>query len=423
VLSFLPAIALLAAAASAAQPASLTADLDGDGKPETATARVQGKSVRVEISDAKGKRRAAAEAPAPAAPAERVAVALSGGELGSTGVLLEVSASTAAARCHSVFRYRDGSLTRLPMRQGSRTLPDCGPDEGWTVRWERPVENAPSVLVRERTRPAAEGPLHQREVFAFTGFALDLDEARSSAELGSLAIPAWNEAVLNTKSALEVLMSRYDFTKYRSAPRLTIETDRERGVFALHFKDKEDELAAPIVASGPGPEPGEIALSFRAGEKPASVRVRVKDRVVTEVIVSGLAPRWDAVYSPANRFTGGQIEIFARAEDEVASDMLVGLWTSERGEQFAVNLAPGALGVVEMRKAQLEVLLDAVPSGSDVLLVPRDGSRPAWALALRGGNGLARLPVRCEGDRGAWNCDPAGPPEVFHRVGGRVNAR
>lgn len=421
-LSLFPAIAILAAAASR-PPVSLTADFDGNGQTQTATAHLSGKTVRVEIADAKGKRRAAADAPAPADPSGPVAVALSGGPLGTPGVLLEVSASTTGEQCHSVFRFKGDSLSRLPLQQGSRKLPDCGPEEGWTVRWERQAESAPSVLVRERTRETPAGPHHEREVFAFTGFALDLDAARSSSTVGSVEIPSWSEGVLYTRGALDILQSRYDLSKFRSAPRLWIEADRPRGVFALHFTDKTGELVAPVAATGPGGEAGEVRLSVSNGGMTTALRTVVQNGVVTKIIVSGLSPRWDAVYGPANRFAGGRIEIFARAEDEVASDVLVGLWASERGEQLAMNLVPGVLGAVEMRGAQLDVLLDPVPSGSDVLLAPRDGSSPAWALALRGGNGLGRLPVRCSGQRGAWSCEPAGPAEAFHRVGGRMNAR
>jgi hypothetical protein len=414
---------IVALAAAAAEPATLTADLDGDGQAETATARLSRRTIHVEIDDAGGRRLASADAASPGAAAGPAALSLSIGPLGSSGALLEVAAAAAGGECHSVFRFRGGTLSRLPLREGSRERSDCGPAEGWTVRWERPSQEAPSVLVRERTLESPTGAHREREVFAFTGFALELDPARSSAEIGGVSIPAWSERVLYTRMALEILKSRYDLSKFRSAPRLVIEANRARGVFAFHFSDKTGELVAPVTAFGPGAEAGTFKLSVRDGDKTAGVRAVVRDRVVTEVIVSGLSPRWDAVYLPANKFTGGELEIFARAEDEVASDMLVGLWTSERGEQMAVNLVPGVLGVIQVRQAELEVLLDPVPSGSDVLLVPRNGSAPTWALALRGGNGLARLPVRCSGDRGAWKCESAGPAVVFHRVGGRMNAR
>jgi hypothetical protein len=422
VLALFSVILALAAAAPAA-PVSLSADFDGDGRVETATARPLGKAIRVEIADARGKRLASADAVAPAGTLDPASVTLTGGPLGSPGVLLAVSSTAGSEQCHSVFRFKDRALTRLPMKQGGRQLPDCAPAEGWTVEWERPAEDAPSVVVRQRTRETPQGPHQEREVYAFTGFALELDPARSSARIGSVVIPTWIPATLYTRDALEILKSRFDLTKFRAAPRLTIETDPGKGVFAFHFKDKAGELVVPVTEAGRGAERNELLLSIRAGDKTAGVRLTVRDRIVTEVTVTGLGSRWDTPYSPANRLTGAAVETFARAEDEIALDMLPGLWSSEKGEQFAMNVVPGILGVVEMRKAQLEVLLDPVPRGADVLLLPRDGSAPGVALSLRGGNGIARLPVRCARDGSAWSCDPTGPAELFHRVGGRMNVR
>jgi hypothetical protein len=422
VLPLFSAILALAAAASAT-PVSLSADFDGDGRVETATARPLRKAIRVEIADARGTRLASADAAAPAGKLDPASVTLTDGPIGSPGALLAVSSTAGGEQCHSVFRFKDRALTRLPLQQGGRQLPDCAPAEGWTFEWERPAEDAPSVLVRQRTRETPQGPHQEREVYAFTGFALELDLARSSARIGRVVIPTWSPAILYTRDALDILKSRFDLTKFRAAPRLTIETDPGKGVFAFHFKDNAGELVAHVTEAGRGAEKNELLLSIRAGDKMSGVRLLVRDRIVTEVGVSGLGSRWDAMYSPANRLTGAAVETFARAEDEIASDMLPGLWTSEKGEQLAVNQVPGVLGVVEMRKAQLEVLLDPVPRGADVLLLPRDGSAPAWALVLRGGNGIARLPVHCARDGGAWNCDPTGPAELFHRVGGRMNVR
>ena len=152
------------------------------------------------------------------------------------------------------------------------------------------------------------------------------------------------------------------------------------------------------------------------------VRATVGNRILTEVRVTGLSRRWDALYLPASRFTGAALEVFGRAEEEVTSGDLIGLWSSDRGEKLALNSIPGVLGALDMRNSQLDVSLDPVPAGSDVLLLPRDGSAPVWAFTLRGPNGLARMPVRCTGRAGAWSCEAAGLAETFHRVGGRVNA-
>jgi hypothetical protein len=89
-----------------------------------------------------------------------------------------------------------------------------------------------------------------------------------------------------------------------------------------------------------------------------------------------------------------------------------------------MNLVPGVLGAIDMRRSQLDVSLDPVPPGTDVLLLPRDRTAPAWALVLKGANGIGRVPVRCGNQAaGSWRCETAGPAEAFHRVGGRMNAR
>src|SRR5262249_26443087 len=157
-------------------------------------------------------------------------------------------------------RFKDRALTRLPLQQAGRQLPDCAPAEGWTLQWERPAEDAPSIVVRQRTRETPQGPHEEREVYAFTGFALELDPARSSARIGRVVIPTWSPATLYTRDALEVLKSRFDLTRFRAAPRLTIETDPPKGVFAFHFKDNSGELVAPVTEAGRGSETNELRL-------------------------------------------------------------------------------------------------------------------------------------------------------------------
>ncbi len=420
---FVAAFVFAAEASPPPAPASaeLTADFDGDGRTETATVRAQGKSARLEIADAKGKRLAAADAPVPGGAS---ALLLTGGALGSPGVLIEVIAAGPNEECLSFWRFRDGALTRLAARNGKQDLPDCSQPDGWTASWERTAEDAPAVWVRERTRQTPRGAHREREVYVFSGFTLDLDLARSSAEIAGVPIPAWNEGILYTPAAIDTLSSRFDLTRFRSAPRLAIRTDRNKGLFALVFEDHAGRLEAPVTHAARGGESNEAALTLQTEAGKASARVTVRGSIVTEAVVSGISPRWDGGYQPASRFTGGALEIYARAEDEVASNAVVGLWASDHGEQLALNLVPGMLGFLEMRKAQVEVSLDPVPAGTDVLLLPRDGTAPAWGLLLKGGNSFDRVPVRCSGrNAGSWSCEKAGPAETFHRVGGRMNAR
>ena len=416
------AVALAAEASSPVPaPAALTADLDGTGRALTAKVSARGKTARLEIADAKGKRLAAVDAPAPGGVS---AIRLGSGALGSPGTLMEVVAVGPDEECRSFWRFREGALVRLPARHGNQNLPDCARPDGWTAGWEKKAGDAPAVWVRERTRETPRGTHREREVYAFSGFSLDLDPVRSSGEIAGVAIPAWNDAILYTPSALDNLSSRFDFTRFRTAPRLTIRADRAQGLFALEFTDHAGRLEAAVIATAPGIDLNEIDLTLRAETGKASARVIRRGAIVTEARVAGVSSRWDGGYEPASRFTGAAREIYARAEDELASNALVGLWASERGEQLAMNLVPGVLGVIEMRRSQLDVSLDPVPAGTDVLLLPRDGAAPAWALVLKGANGIGRVPVRC-GSRnaGSWSCETAGPAEAFHRVGGRMNAR
>jgi hypothetical protein len=423
VLALFVVVAALAAEISSPvpAPAALTADFDGTGRALTAKVSARGKTARLEITGAKGKLLSAVDAPAPGSGS---AVRLSGGSLGSPGTLIEVVAAGPREQCRSFWRFREGKLVRLPARRSNQDLPDCARPEGWTARWEKKAADAPAVWVRERTRKTPHGTHQEREVYAFSGFALDFDSARSSGEIGGVSIPVWNDAILYTPSALDILSSRFDLERFRAAPRLRIRADRAQGLFALEFTDHAGRLETAVTATAPGLEPNEIDLTLRTETGKASARVILRGAIVTEAFVAGVLSRWNGKYQPASRLTGGGLEIYARAEDELASNDLVGLWTSDRGEQLAMNLVPGVLGAIDMRRSQLDVSLDPVPPGTDVLLLPRDKTAPAWALVLKGANGIGRVPVRCGNQAaGSWRCETAGPAEAFHRVGGRMNAR
>ena len=422
VFSLLFAAVVLAGAAPSPSRA-LTADFAGDGRAETATARLSGKTVALEIANADGKRVASADAPAPGGSGKS-AVFLTSGALGSAGSLIDVVAASADEKCHSVWRFHDGALSRLPIQHGAETLPDCARPGGWAERWENKAKGSPAVWVRERARETPRGAHREYEVYAFTGFALELDALRSTAEIAGIAIPAWRDYVLYSKSALDLLSSRFDLSDFRSAPRLRVRADRSAGVFDVELKDHAGKLDAAVTAVKPGGGTNEVTLTVQTENGPRDLHVTARGGVVMEVRVTGLSPRWDALYVPASRFTGSAIEVYARAEDETAANHLVGLWTSERGEQLALNVVPGVPGVLDMRRSQVEVSLDSVPAGADVLLIPRDGSAPAWALVLKGNNGFDRVPVKCGGpSAGAWSCEASAQAEPFHRVGGRMNAR
>lgn len=415
------AVLLASASSPAPSPAALTANLDGTGHALRATLRANGKAARLEITGEKSKRLAAADAPA---PGSSFSVRLTSGALGSVGTLLEAVAAGPEEECRSFWRFRNGALARLPARRGGQNLPACARPDGWKSVWEKKAADAPAVWVRERERETPRGTHREREVYSFSGFSLDLDPVRSSGEIAGVTIPVWNDAILYTPSALDILSSRFDFTRFRSAPRLRIRTDRAQGVFALELTDQAGRLEAAVTGTAPGIDSNEIDLTLRAESGKASARVTLRGAIVTEAVVAGVSPHWDGGYRPASRLAAGALEIYARAEDELTSNSLTGLWASDGGEQLAMNLVPGVLGAVEMRRSQLDVSLDPVPGGTDVMLLPRDGAAPAWALVLKGPNGIDRVPVHC-GSRnaGSWSCEMAGPAEAFHRIGGRMNAR
>ena len=402
---------------------SFTADLDGDGTSETVVAIPARGTVRIEIRDATGRRLAEAKAPAP--PGDVVPVTLTSGPLGSAGALVEVVAATDASECRTIWRYRDGKLTPLPIRDASgRALPDCAPPAGWIASWVREGEGLPAAWTREQTQKVDAGSLRTREAYGFAGFSLDFDPARSSSDVAGVPIPGWYAATLYSRGALETLYSRYRIAEMRSEPTLRIEADRARGIFALRFAGPAGTLVAPVDAYATGE--GTATLGARAGERTAHVSVRLggDGSVPYEVRVSGLGENWDRAYSPAGAWEGRGRQVFLSAADELTSNDLVGLWgdPSGRSQTFAIDGAtPNRLRIDNTSYA---VDLDGAAPPFDVLLLPTaPGGRP-WGLVLKGANGLERLPVACEGGPSPRPpCRGDGQPETLRRLGARLNAR
>ncbi|HEV8269477.1 MAG TPA: hypothetical protein VGR00_14630, partial [Thermoanaerobaculia bacterium] len=216
------ALALRAADPSVLAP-SLTADLDGDGTTETARATAARGSVRLEILDGAG--RVLAEAKAPAPPGPVVPITLTSAPLGSPGALLVLSAATDTTACRTVWRYHDRTLASLPIRDAAgKELPACAPPGGWIEEF-RPEEGRPSVLVRERVEKTANGALKTREVYAFAGFSLDFDPARSSIQIEGIPIPSWYDATFYARGALETLKGRYGLAAMKNETTLHVEAD------------------------------------------------------------------------------------------------------------------------------------------------------------------------------------------------------
>jgi hypothetical protein len=406
-------------------PATLTADLNGDGSPEKFSATPQGKKIRLEVRDAAGVRLARAEAPAPAGGLPKISVAA--GPLAGAGALVEVAAAGPAEDCRTVWRLRGRDLSAVPIAGQNGVLPDCAAHEGWTTRWDTTRENAPADYVRERSLPTADGLFHRLEVYRFSGFRLELDPQRSTAEIAGLSIPDWFPAILYPKTLLESLLSRFDLSPLRTNPRLRLLTDRDEGIFALRVDQPSGQERLPITAATPGVGKNEWVLT--AGSPPRSGRVRVQltadGTSPIEAQVEGLGEQLRRFFAPATRSSGTRVEIFPSAEDLLAIHALAGSWDSEKGERIIVTFVSRAPAVVDFGQTRVYLSIPRAPQGSDLLLLPHDRSMPQTALLLRGPDSLTRLPVTCSGANppAPGACQVTGPGELFHRLGASVNVR
>ncbi len=423
-LLFLTGSLRLAASAAAPVP-SISVDLDGDGTAESVSAGLRRRKLRLEVRSASGKVLAAADAPAPAGSPS---VAFTAGSLGSAGSLLEVVASSDAEECRSLWRFQQNVLSRVPLAGGAASsAPDCGAAGGWTYTWDRPSEEAPAEYRRERTRETTDGTHHQVESFRYAGFRLEIDPARSRSEIRGVAIPRWYPARLYRKGALDGLYGRFDLSPLRKGPRLQLLTEPAAGVFAIRIERPYGDWTLPVIARKPGDGPHEILLTVGAetDTPPKLARIALPGESVmpAEVVLTGFGAEIDGSYSPAIRVAAGGLRVYATAEEELALNGLVGRWSGARGEPLIILLASSDPVLLGIGKEQFRVEMEGAPEGSDALLIPRTGPNTA-AITLRGPNAFERVPVRCENASApARRCVAAGPPELVHRIGARMNAR
>jgi hypothetical protein len=416
-------LSVLLQAASA--PPSLTVDLDGDGAPETVSATLHGKKVRIEISDTAGQRRARAEAAAPESGA--VQIALTTGSLGSAGALLEVSASTPARQCHTIWRLREKEFSPVPIVGKKGKLPECTSPEGWTEQWRKPREDAPADWVRERTRSVAQGEHLRTEVYQFSGFELTLDASRSTAKIDGVWIPEWSSETLYPRPLIESLNSGFDLSAFKTNPRLRILADRDEGVLAIEVRRPSGVERLPIRRGDWDEKKSEWQLTVVQDKRRGYVRLLMTSdqRHPLELSIEGLGDDLGRSYVPISRRTSAGIEVFMRAEDHIALQALTGAWDSRRGERISINTVSVDPTVIEIGKQRFLLDIAQAPEGSDLLLLPSDGSAPKTALQLRGPDVFARLPVSCEARATAQtgSCRVTGPGENFRRVGSQVNSR
>lgn len=405
---------------------SLATDLDGDGKTETVTAAPARGGIRIQVRDADGRKLADAKAPAPAG--EVVTLALTSGPLGGAGAIVEAVAATDTLECRTFWRYRDRTLTPLPLRdRAGKPLADCASPAGWASRWEGAGGGRPAAWVRERAETVEAGTLTTREVYAFAGFSLDLDAARSAAEIAGVPIPAWYAATLYSRIALEILYSRFQLEGFRAEPTLTFDADRRRGVFAARLTGPGGELVAPVESYAAAA--GTATLGVRAGDRTARVQIRLVGEggtVPLSAVVDGFGPGWDRSFSPAGAWRGGARQVFPSAADELAVQYVAGAWSDPLGRTETFTLEGGGGPPYRLRSgdASFTVDLDGASAPFDALLLPTDArAGRAWGLTLRGPNAVDRVPAACAGAPPKPPCRADGEPETLRRIGARINVR
>jgi hypothetical protein len=418
--------ASIASNASAPPAAALSVDLDGDGTAESVTAVAHRRKVRVEIRSAAGKLVAAAEAPAP--PGGGASVAFTAGSIGSAGSLLEVAAADGGQECRSVWRLHEGALRRIPLAPPGapgRIEADCGPRDGWIYGWDQPSRDVPAEYRRERTRETPDGPHHVIESFRYSGFRLEIDPARSRAEIRGITIPSWFPARLYRKVALTALYARFDLASLKKSPRLRFRTDPAAGVFALTIDRSYGEWTLPVteVKVGPGRDDLSIKLGFGEPSRTARMTIAGDGTVPGDVALAGFGEEVDGLYGPAMRIGNDQKRVYESAGDELAANGLVGIWTSPRGGPVSIVLASADPVLLGIGKDRFRVELEGAPDGVDALLVPREGANVV-GIVLRGPDTLRRVAVQCDrGKEPATACHSTGSGELLHRVGARLNVR
>ena len=410
--------------ATASSVTTLTADLDGNGSIEAAVAEAFDGRGRLRILDANGTLLAEASFPVPDGRHPRLS--LSAGTLGSAGCLLSLEVFSGSSRCGSIWRYREETLTRVPIAGASGPLPDCVSREDWSYRWEKPAADAPALLARERSRRRPDGIHHEIEFFRYAGFRLELDTQRLVSEIGGIPIPAWSDPVLYRKEALDHLSDRFDLFPFRAQPRLRIVADREGGLFAVSLHEGRHERSLPITGLARGEDGSDATLTVGTPPRAAHIRVALSGdgKTPIQAVVAGMGDRYDAVYAPVARLHESAIHLFSNAEQEIAESFLPGAWSGEVGQTLEVIAIAGSPPTVRFGKLEARLDLDQAPAGTDILLVPRDGSLPSTAILLRGPNTIQEVALHCQRvERGKEElaCKAEGRGNVWRRQGARVN--
>ena len=414
-------LANLAAGALLQSPPVLTADLDGQGERETAAAAVAGRTVALEIRDVRGELLARESVPSTSQASPRVALSL--GPLGSAGALVEAAVSGAGAECRTFWRYRDRRLTRVPLLGPSGPVPDCGPSE-WKYRWERPAEDAPALLMRERSRKRGNGIFREVEAYRYAGFRMEPDTGRFASSINDIEIPGWRDVTLYPRHLPDRLAERYDLSPFRTEPRVRLFADRAEGVFELRVDDASRTRGFPVTTARPGDSKSDVLLTV--GTESARIRVLVSadGAIPLEATVQGLEARLDLAYVPVTRLKASGLRVYDSAEQELAEEFLPGTWDDGK-TRIAVTLDSAAPPRLRFARVDVGLSLAQAPLGVDALLLPADGSSPTLGILLKGSNSFVEVPVRCttSGQPATRSCESRGPGRTLRRVGARLNVR
>ena len=163
---------------------------------------------------------------------------------------------------------------------------------------------------------------------------------------------------------------------------------------------------------------------MRAGERTGQVSIRLggDGSIPYEVRVEGLGQQWDRAYSPAGAWRGAGRQVFLGAEDELASEDLVGIWADSAGRTTPIAIEGEPPYRVRVGKEAYSVDLGGA-APFDALLLPLDTGGRSWGIVLKGQNGLERIPVACKDKPARPPCRADGAPETLRRTGARINVR
>jgi hypothetical protein len=234
-------------------------------------------------------------------------------------------------------------------------------------------------------------------------------------------IPAWRAVTLYPRDALERLDSRFDLSPVRDGPRVTILADRAEGTFdvLVEVGTRRVTLAVRSIAAGDNP----LERVLVAGEGGACLRLRLAGggSVPLEASVEGLASELDGNYAAMARATESTLRVYESAEQELVEEYLPGSWDVD-GQPVEASAAGSRPPVVRLGASEFWVSIPRAPSGTDVILLPRDGSLPSAAIRLRGFDRFVEVPLRCRtATKIGFACEVSGAGRAFRRAGSRLN--